>query len=98
MITEYRTWFNQQFSKESYSDLIQKVNKTFDYVVPFRIAESPFFIPKKLKERLVEACEEISQVILSDDFKQKTDGAMNESTRVPNEDAHTTFLDRKSVV
>lgn len=92
MITEYRTWFNQQFSKESYADLIQKVNNTFDYVVPFRIAESPFFIPKKLKERLVEACEEIAQVIVSDDFKQKTEGAMNESTRVPNEDAHTTFL------
>ena len=92
MITNYRDWFNQQFSKESYSDLIQKVNNTFNYVVPFRIAESPFFIPKILKERLVEACEEIAEVILKNNFKALTEGAMNESTRVPNEDNHTTFL------
>lgn len=92
MISKYRNWFNQQFTVESYGDLIRKVNQTFDYVIPFRVAESPFFIPKLLKERLIEACNEISEVILQDDFKSKTDGSMNELTRVPNEDDHTTFL------
>ncbi len=93
MIKKYRDIFNSQFSVLSYESLIAKINSHFQYKVPFRIAESPFFIPQLLKERLTEACNEINTVICSPDFKSKMEGAFfNPLWRVPNEDQHTTFL------
>lgn len=93
MISKYRSWFNQQFTIESYHDLLAKLNKQFNYQIPFRVAESPFFISSLLKSRLMEACNQINEVICAPDFKEKTEGAIfNEAWRVRNEDEHTTFL------
>lgn len=93
MISKYREQFNQNFSESSYQEFIEKANKHFNYKIPFRVAESPLFIPHILKERLIEACDEINKVICAPDFKSKTEGAFfNPAWRVPNEDQHTTFL------
>jgi hypothetical protein len=93
MIPKFRSQFNSNFSENSYQLFIDKVNQHYDYKIPFRVAESPFFIPNLLKNRLVEACNEINEVICAPGFKQLTDGAFfNPNWIVPNEDEHTTFL------
>lgn len=60
--------------------------------IEFRVAETPVFVPKYLKNRLIEACESIVDVIVKDDFKTKTDKAIPTNQNVPNENKHTSFL------
>ncbi len=92
MEPKYRQLFNENFSVEKYHNLIQDINSEFDYEVTFRIGESPFFIPETLKEQLLEGCNQVIDFIQKDDFKKLTDKALELNRKVPNEDAHTTFL------
>ena len=93
MIKPYRTAYNHHFNQEKYNAFLADINKEFDYVPPFRIAESPIFIPQQLKYRLIEACEEILQTINQSNFKELTEGAINhESIRVPAEDYMSRFI------
>jgi hypothetical protein len=93
MIPEVREWFNSQFSEEKYQQLIQYLEDWYQTPISFRIAESPFFIPSILKQRLLDACHEISSFILDPEFKNHTQEAlMNAEIIVPGEDEHTLFL------
>ena len=93
MIEQLRKAYNSQFSEEKYNALLSDINKTFDYQVRFKIAETPVFIPKGLKIKLVEACAEIMKVINQPNFKDLTqDAFFNENTIVPNEDERPKFI------
>ncbi len=93
MISEIRQQFNANFTLEKYEEFRRGVAEMYNVAPAFREAESPFFIPKLLKDRLFEACEQISKVIIRSDIKDITQGALYDETLiVPNEDEHTTFL------
>lgn len=92
MIRDLREAFNRQFSAEKYRSFLSDIESIFDHKPPFRIAETPVFIPESLKEHLFKATDLIVDVITDPSFKEKTDGALQESYRVPYEDDHTTFL------
>lgn len=93
MIPTNRNAFNTQFSEEKYQNLLQDIIETFDYSTQFKICETPIFIPKSLKERLVTACEDIIKVINQPNFKALTEGAFfDDNMRVPNEDEHSKFV------
>ncbi|HEV7349578.1 hypothetical protein [Telluribacter sp.] len=87
-----RTNFNQTFSEEKYQQLLAAIQTDFPDKLDFRVAESPVFIPRKLGEQMVEACEEIISTIAAPDFIQKTDRAIPAGEAVPNENGHTSFL------
>jgi hypothetical protein len=93
MIKELRDWFNGQFSEEKYQQFLHQLSESYHCTPLFRVAESPLFIPDLLKFRLLEACSEITDVILRPDIKEITQGALYDpSLIVPKEDDHTTFL------
>jgi hypothetical protein len=93
MIENIREAYNLQFSEEKYNALLSDINSTFNYNVRFKIAETPVFIPKELKAKLVEACDEILEVINRPDFKDLTkDAFFDENTIVPNEDERPKFI------
>ena len=93
MIEHLRKAYNSKFSEEKYNALLSDINTTFDYKVRFKIAETPVFIPKELKAKLVEACNEIMEVINQPNFKNLTqDAFFNDNTIVPNEDARPKFI------
>lgn len=93
MIPKYRKAFNENFTKEAYEALLKETVEKFNYTPKFKIAETPVFIPNALKERLIEACNDIMKVINLPDFKAMTEGAFfNENMRVPNEDEHSKFI------
>ncbi|MCH7408695.1 hypothetical protein MM239_04755 [Belliella sp. DSM 111904] len=92
MIQKYRTLFNDAFSPEKYKALLEDIASDFDYLPTFRIAETPFFISKELKKQLIEATDDVVNFIQTEDFKSKTQRAVNLNTDVPNEDQHTQFL------
>ncbi|MCB0447270.1 MAG: hypothetical protein KDD03_07120 [Gelidibacter sp.] len=93
MIPKYRKSFNAQYSEEKYQNLLKDIIETFDYTPGFKICETPAFIPKSLKDRLVTACDDIMKVINQPNFKELTQGAFfDEKQMVPNEDAQSKFI------
>ncbi|MFD1162843.1 hypothetical protein [Hwangdonia seohaensis] len=93
MIEKYRKAFNSNFKEETYRALLNGINQKFDYTAPFKIAETPIFIPNDLKKRLVDACNDIMSVINQPNFKALTEGAFfDKKNKVPNEDEHSKFV------
>ncbi len=93
MIEHIRKAYNESFTEEKYAAMKAHIDKAWNHKTKFRIAESPIFIPDKLKEQLLEACSEINKVITQADFKELTKNAISHpSLKVPNEDYHTRFL------
>lgn len=93
MIKPYRTAFNHHFTKAKYEAILQDIKNQFDYLPPFRIAETPIFIPQQLKERLIEACDEILQVVNQPNFKELTKEAIKHPMlQVPKEDYTSRFV------
>ena len=93
MIKDNRKSYNANFSEEKYEAFLEDINSTFNYKVPFKIAETPVFISKELKAKLKEACEEILEVIERPDFKDLTkDAFFDANTVVPNEDERPKFI------
>ena len=92
MITELRKQFNENFRQETYQSMLDHIAGLYNYRPPFRIAETPVFISRKLKKQLLEACLEITEVIARPDFKDLSRGALLAGQEVPGETPHTTFL------
>ncbi|MBX9888868.1 MAG: hypothetical protein K2Y30_13135 [Flavobacteriaceae bacterium] len=92
MINKYRKLFNEQFTSEKYLAFKDDIASDFNYAPTFRVAESPFFISKELKEQLIEGSNQVIAFIQSKGFKSLTNKSLELNHLVPNEDEHTTFL------
>lgn len=93
MIQKDRQFFNGQFTEEKYSSFLDDIIKTYKHTPPFKIAETPVFIPVALKNKLVAACNEIMEVIHQPNFKELTEGAFfMPETKTPNEDKNAKFI------
>lgn len=92
MQKELRQQYNDSFSQEKYKNFLADLNQATSKPIEFRVAETPVFLPKYLKEKMIEACESIVDVIAQNDFKAKTDKAIPINQNVPNENKHTSFL------
>jgi hypothetical protein len=92
MIPSLREKYNKEFTEERYQEFMNFLNTRYDYEIEFRIAETPVFIPRELRKRIFEACDQIIDVVTSPDFKEKTERAIPKGKSVPNEDKHTQFM------
>ena len=93
MISKYRKTFNEQFSVEKYQAFMKDLSAEHNHTPPFRIAETPAFISKPLKKQLLEACDDLMEVINQPNFKELTQGAfLKPDIMVPNEDDAPKFL------
>jgi len=91
MIPAQRQKYNQQFTEEKYKTFIAKLQNGYPEI-PFRVAETPVFIPKALKEKLIAAGEEIINLIKQPNFKTLTQKAIPTEWNVPNENEQPHFL------
>jgi hypothetical protein len=92
MIASLRQRYNASFTNEKYHAMLDELDAQFHHRPPFRIAETPIFIPDDLKVKLFEASDHIIDVIAAPDFKEKSKGALLAGQTVPNETDHTLFL------
>ncbi|MCR9013897.1 hypothetical protein [Aquiflexum gelatinilyticum] len=92
MIQKHREFFNQNFNVEKYQAFLKDLASDFDYLPTFRVAESPFFIPKELKDQLLEGCQHVIDFIKREDFNSLTEKSLSVNFNVPNQDHHTQFL------
>ncbi|CAL1519610.1 hypothetical protein [Chitinophaga sp. MM2321] len=92
MIPAVRTSYNQQFTTAQYQDFLKGIAQDAGIAPSFRVAETPVFVPAALTAKLVQACEEIVNVILRPDFKTITREAIPPELKVPHENDHPHFI------
>jgi hypothetical protein len=92
MIETFRDRYNRYFTADRYEAMLGQINADWPGQLDFRVAETPVFVGRELKQKMLQACDDIVRVITAPDFRQQTEAAIPAAQRVPNEDAHTTFM------
>src|SRR5438105_4816704 len=92
MIPKYRKQFEENYSEGKYRKVLSRMEQGAGDKIPFRIAESPIFLPQELASEMLQASREIvTQISENPDFvhagKRIPPGSL-----VPNEDHHPLFL------
>ena len=92
MINALRQQFNQSFSKEKYDAYIQEIDALDPGALDFRVAETPVFVPKDFTKKMLDACEDIIDVIVDEKFIALTERGIPENVKVPNQNSHSHFI------
>ncbi len=85
MVSSLRSKFNREFTVEKYEAFLNDLHSLHPGDIEFRISETPVFVDRVFKEKLLSACESIVDVICSDRFAALTEKAIPAGEKVPNE-------------
>lgn len=92
MIPAIRKAYNEAFTKEKYEAFLKDLHATHPGQVDFRVAETPIFVPKDFKNKILDACERIVDIIVDPAFKERTKNAIPKNLQVPGEKDHSHFI------
>ncbi len=94
MLQPYRKRFNEeQFSAARYAALKANLDKATRTEIQFRICETPCFFPQSLLEEMAESGRALThQLIDNPEYMRRSDGAIPEKYRVPNDTPRPTFM------
>lgn len=92
MVPSLRKAFNQQFTQETYQAYLKELESKHPGALEFRVAETPVFIDKVFKHKVLDACESIVDTITGFNFKTISNQAIPENVNVPNENNHSHFI------
>ncbi len=92
MVHSIRRSFNENFTAEKYQSYLTELNSKHPGAIEFRVAETPVFVDKTFKEKILSACENIVDLITQYNFKTLTSHAIPNEVRVPNENEHSHFI------
>jgi hypothetical protein len=92
MITALRKQFNEAFSPAKYDAYLQELHNVHPTQLTFRVAETPEFIPKDFKNKILSCCEAIVDKIIDPGFIELTNKAVPNNLQVPNETAQSDFI------
>ena len=80
--------FNKNFTEEKYSNYMNNIDAVSPGALDFRIAETPIFIPKEFTKKMLDACEDIIDIIVAPNFKALTERSIPEEVKVPGDEGH----------
>ncbi len=92
MIKALRQQFNTNFTKEKYNAYMAKLENLHPGSLDFRNAETAVFVPKDFTKKMLDACEDIIDVITDPKFMELTERGIPANVKVPNEDGHSQFI------
>ncbi len=92
MQKELRDNFNKNFSQEKYTAYLAEVEAIQPGSLDFRNAETPLFIPKDFTKKMLEACEDIIDVIVAPNFTELTERSIPKDVRVNGEEGHAEMI------
>ncbi len=92
MKKDLRQAYNQSFTKEKYNSFLEELKNVHPGQLDFRVAETPVFVPKNLKSKILEVCESIIDMLVEPNFKELTQNAIPPNLIVPNENDHPHFI------
>jgi hypothetical protein len=87
-----REEFNKNFTEEKYKAYMEEVEGLHPGALDFRNAETPIFINKDFKHKMLGACEDIIDFIKAPEFKQLTDRSIPANLLVPGDEKHSQFI------
>ncbi len=92
MIAAIRKKYNELFSEEKYKKFVAQFDEIYNRKVEFRIAESPVFISRDLKNKLIEAGNDILKTVLTDEYRKISDKAIPKDLFVKGESKNPHFI------
>jgi len=92
MIPISRERYNKSVTEEKYHAFVQDLEDYAGEQIPFRIAETPIFVPSALKQKLEQACESIIEVIKRPDFMSLSERAIPKGLKVPGVEENPMWL------
>ena len=92
MIPEIRQAFNAAFTAERYHALVSGLDAEAGLHIPFRICETPVFLPAALTAELERAAQQVLAAVSSPEYLQAAARAVPPEYQVPGEDAHPAFV------
>jgi len=92
MNPELRRLYNAAYKPELYRNYVTRLETWLDVKIPFRIAETPFFIPKALRQKLATSAREIVEQISDPKVIETMKAAIPPALDVPRVDALSNCL------
>lgn len=92
MVPEIREKYNTEFTQKKYEAFVKDLNTTYDFPIDFRIAETPIFIGKEFKNEILNAVDEITSYLMSDDYKNLSLRAIPKGMEVPNDPGYPAMM------
>jgi hypothetical protein len=92
MIETIRDWYNQSFTAEKFNTYHKRIEQEIGDEPHFRLSETPIFVPKTFKERLLDACNELIDVVEAPGFYQSSEKAIPDHLRFANDPGYSPIL------
>ena len=93
MVSHLRQQFNHAFTEAQHTAFTNHLNALYGSPCKFRVAETPVFVSREFKTKLLQGCEEIFDVLVQPEFRQRTEGAITSAAHlVPNETDKPLFI------
>jgi hypothetical protein len=91
MIPSLRRAYNESFSDTKYREYRRRLEERGGMEIPFRLAESPVFLPPVLRDEMVEASLEIFRQLSTAEALRRSEAAVPPELNVPGSDPLPTF-------
>lgn len=82
MIKSIREAFNNSFTAQQYADFLTEIEQFFPGALDFRIAETPVFIDKEMRNKMIDTCEYIINKIQEEEYLFQTERSIPVDERV----------------
>ncbi len=92
MQKDLRTTFNKNFTEEKYQAYMKEIEAISPGALEFRNAETPLFIPKDFTKKMLDACEDIIDVIVAPNFTELTERSIPVGVRVAGNEGHAQMI------
>lgn len=92
MVPALRKAYNEAFTQAAYQAFVSATENLHPGQLDFRLAETPIFCDKAFTQKMIDACEEIVDVIVKPDFKELSARAIPDGLRVPGDEKHSHFI------
>jgi hypothetical protein len=92
MQKDLRATFNKNFTEEKYEAYMKEIEAISPGALDFRNAETPLFIPKDFTKKMLDACEDIIDVIVAPNFTTLTERSIPAGVRVAGNEGHAQMI------
>lgn len=92
MIKQLRQHYNETFTDDKYQEMLGWMAEQYDHKPKFHVAETPIFIPDSVRDHLVQACDDILEVVTKPDFAERSAAAIPAGEMVPGQAKNPLFL------
>jgi hypothetical protein len=91
MIPSLRRAYNASYTNDRYSEYRRRLEERAGMEIPFRVAESPVFLPPELRDEMVSASLEIFRQLSTPTALERSQAAVPRAFDVPGSDPLPTF-------